>query len=262
MCRWLAYIGEPRPIEPLLYDGPNSLCEQAQHSQKAKLGVHGDGGGLGWYGSPDEPAIYRDAGPAWADPNLRELTRVLESRIFFAHVRASTGAPNIAINCHPFRSGRYLFMHNGQIGGFPLLRRRLYGMLSDASFDAMVGGTDSELLFQLMITNGLKDDPVHAIRRTITDVDALRRSHGIEEAFRATLAIADGVNVWALRWSSDKYVPSLFLNHASNGALAVSEPIDEDVSSWAVVPENSLMCLGLKDNSVTVDSETSFISPE
>ena len=54
--------------------------------------------------SPDEPAIYRDAGPAWTDPNLRELTRVLESRIFFAHVRASTGAPNIAINCHPFRA--------------------------------------------------------------------------------------------------------------------------------------------------------------
>ena len=262
MCRWLAYIGEPRPIEPLLYDGPNSLCEQAQHSQKAKLGVHGDGGGLGWYGSPDEPAIYRDAGPAWADPNLRELTRVLESRIFFAHVRASTGAPNIAINCHPFRSGRYLFMHNGQIGGFLQLRRRLYGMLSDACFDAMVGGTDSELLFQLMITNGLREDPVHAIRRTIIDVDALRRSHGIKEAFRATLAIADGVRVWALRWSSDKYVPSLFLNRASNGALAVSEPIDEDVSSWTVVPENSLMCLALKDNGVTVDSETSFIPPE
>ena len=262
MCRWLAYIGEPRPIEPLLYDGPNSLCEQAQHSHKAKLGVHGDGGGLGWYGSPDEPAIYRDAGPAWADPNLRELTRVLESRIFFAHVRASTGAPNIAINCHPFRSGRYLFMHNGQIGGFPQLRRRLFGMLSDACFDAMVGGTDSELLFQLMFTNGLADDPVNAIRRTISDVDALRRSHGIEEAFRATLAIADGENVWALRWSSDKYVPSLFLNHASNGALAVSEPIDEDVSSWSVVPENSLMRLALRDNGVTIDSETSFISPE
>jgi glutamine amidotransferase len=126
----------------------------------------------------------------------------------------------------------------------------------------MVGGTDSELLFQLMFTNGLTDDPVQAIRRTITDVDALRRSHGIEEAFRATLAIADGENVWALRWSSDKYVPSLFLNQASNGALAVSEPIDEDVSSWSVVPENSLMRLTLKDDGVTVDSETSFISPE
>lgn len=83
MCRWLAYIGEPRLVEQFLYEDPHSLCEQAQHSHKAKLGVHGDGGGLGWYGSPKEPAVYRDAGPAWADPNLRELTRVVESHVFF-----------------------------------------------------------------------------------------------------------------------------------------------------------------------------------
>jgi glutamine amidotransferase len=262
MCRWLAYIGEPRLIESLLYDGPRSLCEQAQHSHKAKLGVHGDGGGLGWYGMPVQPGIYRDAGPAWADPNLRELTRVLESRIFFAHVRASTGAPNIAINCHPFRSGKFLFMHNGQIGGFPQLRRRLLGMLSDDCFNAMVGGTDSELLFQLMITNGLKEEPVKAIRQTIVAVDSLHRSARIKDAFRATVAISDGQRIWALRWSSDEHVPSLFLNHGPTGALAVSEPIDEDISSWKVVPQNSLLCLTLGDKGVTADSHVAFIPPD
>jgi len=260
MCRWLAYIGEPRLIEPFLYDGPRSLCEQAQHSHKAKLGVHGDGAGLGWYGSPDEPGIYRDAGPAWADPNLRELTRVLESHIFFAHVRASTGAPNVNINCHPFRSNNIMFMHNGQIGGYRKLHRRLLAMLSDECFNALVGGTDSELLFQLMITNGLRTEPVSAIRKTIVAVDALRRSACIKEAFRATIAISDGSIVWALRWASDEHVPSLFLNHAPSGALAVSEPVDEDPSSWTVVPENSLLCLTLGNNGVVVDSHMSFIA--
>lgn len=259
MCRWLAYIGEPRLIEQLLYDGPHSLCEQAQHSHKAKLGIHGDGGGLGWYGSAAEPGLYRDAGPAWADPNLRELTRFLESRVFFAHVRASTGAPNLDVNCHPFRSKKLLFMHNGQIGGFAQLRRRLCEMLSDDCFDALVGGTDSELLFQLMITNGLHDDPKDAIGRTIQNVESLRANDGIKEAFRATLAITDGHEITALRWASDKAAPSLYLNRTAKGALAVSEPLDEDISSWWAVPANSLLHISFGSDGVVTEHHESFI---
>ena len=259
MCRWLAYIGEPRLIEEFLYEGPHSLCEQAQHSHKAKLGVHGDGGGLGWYGKPANPGLYRDAGPAWADPNLRELTRVIESHIFFAHVRASTGAPNLDVNCHPFRAGKLLFMHNGQIGGFRQLRRKLFGMLSDTGFDSIVGGTDSEVLFQLMISNGLQDDPEFAIRRTIEEVEALRKAEGIKEAFRATLAVTDGRDIHVLRWASDKAAPSLYLNRTESGALAVSEPLDEDTSSWWAVPANSLLHIKYGATGVASEHREAFI---
>jgi predicted glutamine amidotransferase len=259
MCRWMAYIGEPRLIEQFLYDGPHSLCEQAQHSHKAKLGVHGDGGGLGWYGNPAEPGLYRDAGPAWADPNLRELTRVVESSVFFAHVRASTGAPNLDINCHPFRHRDMLFMHNGQIGGYQILRRRLYELLSDDCFNALVGGTDSEYLFQLMVSNGLHDDPDKAIRRSIEQVESLRQQSGISEAFRATLAITNGRWVRALRWSSDSYAPSLFLNRSEHAALAVSEPLDEDISTWLEVPANSLLRINLANKVVESEQSPAFI---
>jgi predicted glutamine amidotransferase len=260
VCRWLAYIGEPRLVEDFLYEGSHSLCEQAQHSHKAKLGVHGDGGGLGWYGKPAEPGLYRDAGPAWADPNLRNLTRVLESRIFFAHVRASTGAPNLIVNCHPFRAGKLLFMHNGQIGGFRRLRRKLFGMLSETGFDSIVGGTDSEVLFQLMISNGLHDDPEFAIRHTIEEVEALRRAEGIKEAFRATLTVTDGKVVHALRWASDNAAPSLYLNRTQSGALAVSEPLDEDISNWWAVPANSLLLIKYGDTGVVSEHRESFIN--
>ncbi len=260
MCRWLAYIGEPRLIEQFLYEGPHSLCEQAQHSHKAKLGVHGDGGGLGWYGKAPEPALYRDAGPAWADPNLRELTRVIESPVFFAHVRASTGAPNLLVNCHPFRSGEWLFMHNGQIGGFRKLRRHLYAMLSDDCFDATVGGTDSELMFQLMITRGLYSDPARAIRETVREIDELRRQHRISEAFRATFAVSDRRSVHAVRWASDRHSPSLYLNEADGGVLLVSEPLDEDTSKWTAVPANSYVRLDLEnDGSIDVHTESFLV---
>jgi len=241
MCRWLAYLGEPRLIEQFVYDDPHSLCQQAQHSHKAKLGVHGDGGGLGWYARPPEPALYRRAGPAWSDDNLRELTRVIESPVFFAHVRASTGAPSIEINCHPFRSGRFLFMHNGQIGGFRRLRRRLVARLSDESYDQLAGGTDSELLFQLMVTNGLATDALGAISRSLLEVEQLRRSDGITEPFRATLALTDGSALWALRWSSDHLAPSLFVSEQDTGVLVVSEPLDGEVSRWHAVPPDTLV---------------------
>lgn len=260
MCRWLAYAGKPRLIEQFVYDDPHSLCSQAQQSHKAKLGVHGDGGGLGWYGAADEPGLYRRSGPAWADVNLRDLTRVVESDVFFAHVRASTGAPNIDINCHPFRSGKFLFMHNGQIGGFSQLRRRLTEALTDECYDALLGGTDSELLFQLMITNGLHDDAEHAIRRTISAVEALRQSEGITEAFRATLAITDGEHIWALRWSSDDYAPSLYVTHKSDGALVVSEPLDKDILSWQKVPPDGLVRIDLDGGEISIDHRESFIS--
>lgn len=259
MCRWLAYAGEPRLIEQFVYDDPHSLCSQAQQSHKAKLGVHGDGGGLGWYGSTDEPGLYRRSGPAWTDVNLRELTRVVESHVFFAHVRASTGAPNIDINCHPFRAGSFLFMHNGQIGGFAQLRRRLTEALTDECYDGLLGGTDSELLFQLMITNGLRKDAEESIRRTITDVEAMRQSDGITEPFRATLAITDGQHILALRWASDDYSPSLYLTYKSNGALIVSEPLDKDILSWQKVPPNSLVRIDLGSDGISIEHRESFV---
>ncbi|MEX2496115.1 MAG: class II glutamine amidotransferase [Woeseia sp.] len=259
MCRWLAYIGEPRLIEQFLYEGPHSLCEQAQHSHKAKLGVHGDGGGLGWYAKAAEPGLYRNPGPAWADPNLRELTRVIQSHVFFAHVRASTGAPNLLVNCHPFRSGRWLFMHNGQIGGYRQLRRRLFDMLPDDCFDAMVGSTDSELMFQMMLANGLCTDPFTAIRQTIREINALRRKRNIQEAFRATFAISDGQSVYAARWASDSNSPSMYINRTDGGTLLVSEPLDEDISSWTAVPANSFVRIQLRDDDTTHTNTETFL---
>jgi glutamine amidotransferase len=241
MCRWLAYLGAKCSIEKLVYEGERSLCAQAMHSSKAKLGVHGDGGGLAWFGDLAEPGLYRNPGPAWGDPNLKELARQIKSGLFFAHVRASTGASNMHVNCHPFRSGPWLFMHNGQIGGYDKLRRRMESLLNDECYLAIEGGTDSEMLFQLMIHCGLKENPRAGIRNAIEAIEDIRISAGIKEAFRATFALATDDRVWAIRWSSDSYAPSLYRNCDEDNVLLVSEPLDEDLSSWAEVPPNSLV---------------------
>lgn len=257
MCRWLACIGKPHSIERLVYGGPHALAGLARHSYESRLGVQGDGGGLGWYDHRSDPGLYRNAGPAWADPNLRELARHVESRMTFAHIRASSGAPDIFLNCHPFRHGAWLFMHNGQIGGFEEIRRLLMRRLSDESFAALQGGTDSELILQLMVSHGLEEDPAEALRRVTGMIEEERQKAGIEEAFRATFALSDGWRFWAVRWSSDNEPPTLYGTADDDYDLLVSEPLDEDVSRWKAIAPNSLLSIELaSDWSRKVSSET------
>ena len=115
MCRWVGYLGGAIRPEELLYETEHSLIHQSQASEFYENGVNADGLGLGWYGLRDTPGIYRNAMPAWGDRNLRELCGQLETKLFLAHIRATTGTPVQQTNCHPFRHGSWLFVHNGYI---------------------------------------------------------------------------------------------------------------------------------------------------
>lgn len=120
MCRWLAYSGTPILLENLLYRPVHSLIDQSLHARMGVETTNGDGFGIGWYvPDKDSPAVVRDIGPAWSDRNLREIAGHVVSPLFFAHIRASTGTAVQQTNCHPFRHGRWMWMHNGAIEGFP-----------------------------------------------------------------------------------------------------------------------------------------------
>jgi glutamine amidotransferase len=119
MCRWLAYSGNPIRPERLLFDAENSLVEQSRRDRLAGGHPNADGFGLGWYGDREIPGLYRSVAPAWGDANLRELAAQITSGLFLGHVRAATGTPVEQSNCHPFRHGRWLFVHNGFIADYP-----------------------------------------------------------------------------------------------------------------------------------------------
>ena len=106
-------------VEDLLYKPENSLVVQSLHSQLGAETTNGDGFGVGWYGDGETPGVFRSIEPAWNDRNLRELAAHIRSPPVLAHIRASTGSPVQQTNCHPFRHGRWLWMHNGLIGGLP-----------------------------------------------------------------------------------------------------------------------------------------------
>src|SRR5438105_9445717 len=124
MCRWLAYYGTPVLLEELLYKPKNSLIDQSLHSQLGVETTNGDGVGVGWY-SEQGPAVYKSIDPAWNDRNLRELAAHIRAGLVFAHIRASTGTPVQQTNCHPFRRGKWLWMHNGSIAHFQEVKREI-----------------------------------------------------------------------------------------------------------------------------------------
>lgn len=238
MCRWLVWQGEPLFLEELVFAPSHSLVAQALLSREAKMETNADGFGLGWYAHKPEPCIYRDTLPAWADENLKNLAAHVRAKSFFAHVRASTGTSTSRNNCHPFSWGNWLFMHNGQIGGYDALRRTLEAELSDACYNARCGTSDSELLFLLSVGFGLTQSPVSAIRAALQLARQRALAKGINQPLRFTSALTNGADLFAIRWSSDAYPPSLYYRETSSGLVIVSEPLDDHASDWIPVPAN------------------------
>jgi glutamine amidotransferase len=100
-----------------------------------------------------------------------------------------------------------------------------------------VGSTDSEAFFLAALGQGLDEDPVGAIARTIRLVLDIQSEAGISEAFRFAACLTDGDRLWAFRWSSDPRPPTLYISDRLDDTIVVSEPIDEECDSWREVPK-------------------------
>ena len=259
MCRWLAYSGDPIPLEALIVQRKYSLIDQSLHSRLGATTTNGDGFGVGWYdGVRPEPALYRSVHPAWNDRNLRELASHVSSPLFFSHIRASTGTAVQETNTHPFRYGRWLFMHNGAVREFPRVRRDLLVAIDPELIPAMEGSADSEVLFLLALTFGLEDDAVTALERMVGLVEDVGEAHGVEHPIQMTVAATDGVRIIAARYSSEgesrtlyfstdagalkqRYADDDRIQQLSDEARAVvSEPLGDLEGVWNAVPESSI----------------------
>ena len=243
MCRWIAYVGDAVFLENFVSLPRQSLVVQSQHARESRTDVNGDGFGLGWYGERAKPGVFRDIRPAWSDENLLSIAHQIRSRLFFAHVRASTGTSSTRANCHPFTVGPWMFMHNGQIGGYARIKRRIEHEIPDEVFDHRKGTTDSEVIFLLMLANGLETDPSGAVHRALAIVERHMLAAGIEEPLRFTAAFTRGDRVFAVRYATDGQPPTLYTRAMTDreGTLIVSEPLDDVRDGWTAVPPQHFM---------------------
>ncbi len=255
MCRWMGWIGQPVLIDELLFKTQHGIVDQSLHSRLGAETTNGDGFGLGWYGAGEGPGVYHSVAPAWGDPNLRELAAHTESPLFLAHVRAAIGSPVQATNCHPFRRGNWLFVHNGFIADFRVLRRDLMLAIDPDQFADVEGSTDTEVVFHLALTLGLESDPIGALERTIGLIEATAAEHGVADPVQGTFGVSDGTCLWAVRYASGGSARTLFastdvdtvkqlypdnarLQRLSEGDhLIVSEPFSDLPGLWHEIPE-------------------------
>jgi glutamine amidotransferase len=111
-----------------------------------------DGFGIGFYTDPKlgaAPCLFTSTVPAWNCANLPRLASKTASRLVFAHLRATTEGSLNEDNCHPFCYGSLMFMHNGGLGGWKHIKRRLAERLHDKWYLQVQGNTDSEWSFAL-----------------------------------------------------------------------------------------------------------------
>jgi len=255
MCRWLAYHGPEIRLSTLLHDPEHSLLMQSKHATQSSWVVNGDGVGMGWYKDDPDPGQYRETRAAWNDENVRSLARHVHSGLFMAHVRAVTQGVVSRTNTHPFLMGDWLFQHNGDIGGYKLMQRAIDARITDPWFGDRQGQTDSETMFALALTHGLRDDPAAGIVGMINTILELRGEFGIDDPFLMSIATTGGSDLWCARFSEGGTAPSLYWRRGLSlrncdgsctplddaATIVVSEPLDTEALTWHEVPNCSLL---------------------
>jgi len=284
MCRFTLYIGPPVRLATLLTEPQHSLIHQSFQSEERSEPLNGDGFGIGWYAPRllDEPAVFHEITPAWNNRNLHSIARVVASPCILAHVRAASPGSDVNLaNCHPFEYGSYLLMHNGGVGSFRRIRRKLLDGLTDEAFGVVKGSTDTEHLFAVfvdeIVRNGCPvdwnpqagDDGSDAalelagrLSAAIVRVLGLVRAEGDGEASFLNVAVADGWHAAVCRFADhpEEEPESLYFLHGevyepagrrfpvrradSEGVPVIvsSERLTDD-PRWTVVPPNHMVVL-------------------
>ncbi|EPQ29788.1 uncharacterized protein PFL1_02461 [Pseudozyma flocculosa PF-1] len=283
MCRLLVFKGaDPIQLSHLITRPAHSIINQAFDSRlrlDATRAVNGDGFGVGWYDSTpdpelgDAPCIFTSVTPAWNNQNLQRIAEKIKSPLVFAHVRASTSGALSETNCHPWRYGRLMWMHNGQISGFSRIKRRVLTSLPEPLFLFPQGHTDSEFAFAVFLSH--LDDPLKkeqfsykelrdAMLATIGDFNQWAKEAGVKEPSLMNFCVTDGQSVVCTRYVSSKeeqaaslYFSSgtSFYEHAPGAyrmvktdkrekiIVVASEPLTFEKADWMEIPTNTLVCI-------------------
>lgn len=271
MCRFLGYTGAEVLLADLISRPENSLIRQSYKSRERSEPLNGDGFGIGWYAPEidNTPCVFTALTPAWSNRNLLSLVEHIKSPCFFAHIRAASPGMQVSeSNCHPFRNGRYLWMHNGTIEGFAAIKRRLRSSLPDDLYDSIEGTTDSEHAFAVFLNLlGERSRIVGAAElgegliRTIWQLQEWAADTGITKASIYNFAVTDGQNIAAVRYVSDPEIEpvSLYFSRCGGyrcrcgrpeivdccsdqkGVLIASERLTERPADWTRVAPNHVL---------------------
>ncbi|KAM7199227.1 putative glutamine amidotransferase DUG3 [Naviculisporaceae sp. PSN 640] len=261
MCRFLVYKGSDEILlSKLILDPTHSILRQSFDSRlrlDTRRGQNNaDGFGIGFYTDPklgEAPCLFTSTTPAWNCVNLQRLASKTASHLIFAHVRATTEGSLSEDNCHPFCHGSLMWMHNGGLGGWKQIKRRLGQRLADKWFLGVTGGTDSEWAFALFLDtlermgrdpssqpeNGFGPDVLRkAMLKTIAIINELIdqipesviHEENVDTRSLLNFAVSDGHSVICTRYvgSSSDEAASLYYSSGTLWETKAPEPGKHD----------------------------------
>lgn len=270
MCRFVAYKGHEIFLADLLTRSSQSLIHQSFKARERAEPLNGDGFGVGWYAQEVDrvPCVLTSTQPAWANRNLKRLSEKIRSTCIFAHVRAATeGSAVTELNCHPFQSDEFLWMHNGVIGNFAGIKRKLRNSLNDSVYEEVEGTTDSEHAFALFLQylqRHRSDYDLGRLAKTLSKTIA-KLAHWSPASQGApsfcNFALTDGHSIVASRYVSDEKEEPQTLYVAEGARFEVldgryrmvkggerteaviiaSEPLTDAHEDWTLVPRNHMV---------------------
>ena len=148
MCRLFGFRSVIQSqVHRSLVSADNALCNLSEQ--------HPDGWGVAYY-VEGTPHLTRSAITAFSDRVFQRVSGVVASETVVAHVRKATQGTLSVLNCHPFQHGRWVFAHNGDVPNFAELREELLAEVSPRLRRYILGETDSEVLFFLVLTQLLR----------------------------------------------------------------------------------------------------------
>jgi predicted glutamine amidotransferase len=218
MCRVLAYVGAPVPLESMLYGPDSSLVKQAIAPRMLHISNLGGFGMAAWDPSsraPREPHLYRSTAVPVFDANLQSLSQKISVEGLLAHVRGvpyHSGATLGEHNLHPFRYDgfRWALAHNGDLYRFTEMKYALLEHIRPEIAARIRGTTDSEWMYAVLMSQ--LDDPTaehgpveiaRAVDRTLRIVRGIRDAAGIDVSSPANLFLCDGRRLVAARFTFD-----------------------------------------------------------
>lgn len=262
MCRIFGFRSVIQSqVHRSLVSADNALMQQSDR--------HPDGWGVAYYNA-GAPHVIKSVSSAQVDHLFSRVSGIVASETVLAHLRKATQGTLSIINTHPFQYGQWVFVHNGNISNFDGLRDELVSRVPAVLRRYILGDTDSEVLFYLLLGHMAKrcelhragfglDDLVIAARDMVKEVVSLAGElcyddDGPPSANYLTFALTNGstfvahqggkalhYSTWKRRCPDRDSCPSFgaeceqatqtgFVNHL----LVSSEPLQGD-NVWAAL---------------------------
>lgn len=205
MCRIFGFRSVIQSqVHRSLVSADNALMQQS--------GRHPDGWGVAYY-NVGAPHVIKSVATAIEDHLFRRLSGIVTSETVLAHLRKATQGGLSTINTHPFQYGPWVFVHNGNIARFAEIRDELVARIPPGLRRFILGDTDSEVLFHLLLGNMARRcdlarpgypvaELVAAIRETVAEVVALtgplcERDDGPPDSTFLTFVVTNGTTMVA-----------------------------------------------------------------